>query len=366
MTAIVLARSAPLPPEVVDDVQALAAANAGDVDTGQTPASWVIGALAERGHLDLGINALLADPTAQLDLTDLTGLVDAIAQEDVASAFSFWAHRMVLDYLARGRRTPALDAELADLRRGQRLGSTAMATGVKALAGIDALPVQAVVAADRLRLDGVIPWASNLTPDATVVVAAGLPDGGAIAVAVRVDAPGVTRRAATGLLALDATASGTLRLDGVVISRDAVLADDLRAFAATFRPTFLVLQSAFALGLARRSLLEAGRLQGRPDLDVLRPQVEVLADVLARHTESRERIARDPGAAPLADILRLRLDVVDLAVAATRLEATLTGGRGYASASPTARRLREAAFFPIQSPSEGHLRWELSSLASTA
>ena len=147
MTAIVLARSAPLPPEVVDDVQALAAANAGDVDTGQTPASWVIGALAERGHLDLGINALLADPTAQLDLTDLTGLVDAIAQEDVASAFSFWAHRMVLDYLARGRRTPALDAELADLRRGQRLGSTAMATGVKALAGIDALPVQAVVAA---------------------------------------------------------------------------------------------------------------------------------------------------------------------------------------------------------------------------
>ena len=97
MTAIVLARSAPLPPEVVDDVQALAAANAGDVDTGQTPASWVIGALAERGHLDLGINALLADPTAQLDLTDLTGLVDAIAQEDVASAFSFWAHRMVLD-----------------------------------------------------------------------------------------------------------------------------------------------------------------------------------------------------------------------------------------------------------------------------
>ena len=71
-------------------------------------------------------------------------------------------------------------------------------------------------------------------------------------------------------------------------------------------------------------------------------------------------------AASIADILRLRLDVVDLAVAATRLEATLTGGRGYASASPTARRLREAAFLPIQSPSEGHLRWELSSLTSTA
>ncbi len=366
MTATALAPTPASGARDVEDIRSLAAATASEVDTGQVPASWVIGALAERGLLDLGIGAVLTDPDGAPDLTELVGLVDAIAQEDLASAFSFWAHRMVLDYLARGRRTPALDAELAELRRGRRLGSTAMATGVKALAGIDALPVRATLEGEAVRLDGVIPWASNLTPDATVIVAAGLADSDAIAVAVRVDALGVTCRAATGLLALDATASGTLRLDGVLVARDAVLADDLRAFAAGFRPTFLLLQSAFALGLARRALREAGRLQGRPDLDVLRPQTEALTQVLARHTASRDRIARAPQAAPLANLLRLRLEVVDLAVGATRLEATLAGGRGYASASSTARRLREAAFLPIQSPSEGHLRWELSSLTSTA
>jgi hypothetical protein len=48
------------------------------------------------------------------------------------------------------------------------------------------------------------------------------------------------------LLALDATASGTLRLDDVrVISRDAVLADRPDAPSRrAFRPGFLVLQSA--------------------------------------------------------------------------------------------------------------------------
>jgi hypothetical protein len=118
------------------------------------------------GCCDLGINALIADhPPAQLDLTDLTGLVDTIAQEDVATAFSLWAHRMVLDYLARPAQSLRWTPNWSDGRPGQRIGSTAMASGVKALAGIDALPVTAV-ARRRWTHDStaLIPWASNLTP----------------------------------------------------------------------------------------------------------------------------------------------------------------------------------------------------------
>jgi hypothetical protein len=39
--------------------------------------------------------------------------------------------------------------------------------------------------------------------------------------------------------------------------------------------------------------------------------------------------------------------------------AALTGGRGYLTASATNRRLREAAFLPVQSPSEVQLLREL-------
>ena len=45
---------------------------------------------------------------------------------------------------------------------------------------------------------------------------------------------------------------------------------------------------------------------------------------------------------------------------ATRIEATVRGGTGYLAASAVSRRLREAAFLPIQAPTEGQLRWELS------
>ncbi|SHW24248.1 membrane protein [Mycobacteroides abscessus subsp. abscessus] len=55
----------------------------------------------------------------------------------------------------------------------------------------------------------------------------------------------------------------------------------------------------------------------------------------------------------------MRLDAAGLAGAASRLEVTLSGGAGYAVGTAANRRFREAAFLPIQSPSEGQLRWEL-------
>ena len=63
---------------------------------------------------------------------------------------------------------------------------------------------------------------------------------------------------------------------------------------------------------------------------------------------------------PERELVRLRLDCARLATATTALEAKVVGGRGYVTTSPTARRLREAAFLPIQAPTEGQLRWELS------
>ena len=45
---------------------------------------------------------------------------------------------------------------------------------------------------------------------------------------------------------------------------------------------------------------------------------------------------------------------------ATHFELQVVGGAGYVTESPTARRLREASFLPVQSPIEGHLRYELA------
>ncbi|MDT7755470.1 MAG: hypothetical protein QOH27_1368, partial [Mycobacterium sp.] len=79
-----------------------------------------------------------------------------------------------------------------------------------------------------------------------------------------------------------------------------------------------------------------------------------------RPRERLDRWAAEPAHTPLSNLIELRLQAAGLAVDATRLEVTLTGGAGYALGSAANRRFRESAFLPIQSPSEGQLRWELS------
>ena len=274
--------------ELDAEIRSVVAANASAVDRAELPASWLLPELAQRGLLDSGAE----------DVANLAHLIDTIAQEDLATAFSVWAHRMVLEYLTRAERSPFIDEELAELRTGARVGSTAMASGVKALAGIEALPVTATRDGDGLRLDGVIPWASNLTANGTVVLPAGQVGAPPIAVALRLDTPGITRRDVPGLLALEATASGSLQLSGVRVDPAAVLSGDLGTLVRGFRPAFLILQSSFALGLARRAVAEAQTLDHRPDQLALRPQVQAITAALARHTATRTDSPRRPPRPP--------------------------------------------------------------------
>src|SRR5699024_6030641 len=56
------------------------------------------------------------------------------------------------------------------------------------------------------------------------------------------------------------------------------------------------------------------------------------------------------------ELVQVRLETALLVGRTTRLEQKTIGGRGYALASDTSRRAREAAFLPVQSPTEIHLR----------
>ncbi|GLY71125.1 acyl-CoA dehydrogenase family protein [Amycolatopsis taiwanensis] len=313
--------------------------------------------LGELGVLGLGAGADGGDP-----LGETIEVIAEVAGECLSSAFSLWAHRMVLEYLARGRAT-ALTATIEPaLHEGVLVGSTAMATALRDIAGIAPVPVVAEPVRGGLRLTGPIPWASNLFPGAVIVLPARLPDDRRAVVFVRLDDPGVETAAAPKLLALNGTGSSSVRLHGVEVPDEAVLSTDLPAFVAAFRPTFLLAQTAFCVGLAARSLTEAEqRIKGtNTELATdLAEQSALLDDLRARS----RTFAQDTRRHAVREFIRLRLDGARLAVAATRLEATVAGGGGYVAASGTSRRLREAAFLPIQSPTEGQLRWELRHFA---
>ncbi|HJE52496.1 MAG TPA: acyl-CoA/acyl-ACP dehydrogenase [Tessaracoccus flavescens] len=330
------------PASLLEDVAAAAA----DIDAAVT---------TPRGHLsELGAAGLL-----DLDVRGSAQLISELAGECMSTGFSVWAHRMVIEYLRRGLPTEPNLSLLTDVAAGRRVGSTAMASGLKWLAGIGDVTVTATPIGGGWALSGFIPWASNLFDDGVVVLPATTPDG---TIVVWVPAADLSVKPVTGLLALNATASGNIRLDDVIAPDEQLISDDLRSFASGFRPTFLVLQTAFCVGLIRRALAEAEASLDRAENSAFAPTVAELIELADEHRARWEVLVADLDR-PVAEYLRLRLDAALLAAEATRLESTLAGGRGYQATSGSSRRFREAAFLPVQSPSEGQLRWELSSLA---
>ncbi len=320
----------------------------------------------------LGELGLFAPGCPGRPVAEMVAVIEQVAQESLAAGFSAWAHRMALEYVARGPE-PVQARFRAALESGTAVGVTAMAAGLKYCAGLGEVPLVAEPVDGGLRVSGPIRWASNLFDGAVIVFCARSAHDDAVYVAATpIDAAGITVNDPPRLLALNGTASSSLEFRDVFVPSDAVITTDLRGFIRGVRPVFLLLQTAFCLGIAGTSLDESGRHLGglgegfAGEHDALAAELAAARERLYRFAEAatvpagrRADAAPSSGAVPDAELIRLRLDGSRLAMAATRLEVTLRGGAGYATASATNRRFREAAFLPVQSPSEGQLRWEL-------
>lgn len=297
------------------------------------------------------------------NLVQVAETIATVAWSDMSSAFSLWCHRMVLDYLACAAPGSWARCELLpQLLRVERFGSTALASAMAHHVAGTPLPISARRDGNQLRLSGRIFWASNLfVPDFAVITAAAGPDDARpLIVALPGDAPGLMVEPNPALLALQATGSSSLTLVDVPLEAEAIVTDDFSGFIGRVRSTFLLLQSSFCWGLAWRALSQVrGGLIGVnevfvSDLAELAGEATRLAGAIRRGARDRRRPL------PVPEALQIRLDCARLATAAVALEAKKMGGRGYVFTSPTARRLREAAFLPIQAPTEGQLRWEIA------
>lgn len=332
---------------------------AADVDRGGSDTRPGLRLLGSQGLLGLG-----APANRDGRLAAQARVVEEVAAACLSSALTLWAHRMCVEFLelAPGAAAAGL---LPALRTGDIIGSTAMAPALRDVGGFEEVPVRARADAGGLILDGPVRWASNLFPGAVVVLPVHLGGSGRAVVCLRTSDPGVRVNEAPGLLALGATASSSLTLAGVRVAEENVLSTDLRGFVSSFRPVLLLLQTALCAGLASESLRAAvPRATGYNA--AFAAELAALRD---RQAGIRERLfgfCSLPEEAGAADLLRLRLDAARTAGEAVSLEAVISGGAGYAVRCPVNRRLREAAFLPIQSPTEGQLRQELARYSAVA
>lgn len=350
-----------VPHELLNQVSEAATA----VDAGEAHPREVFPALAAAGLIDLGAPANTGG-----QLLRQAAVVEALAERSLSTAFALWGHRMSIEYLAAAGGDYA-EGLLAQLRTGEVPGVSGMASAFKTYAGAGSLDLTVDRAEDGgLTLSGRLPWASNLYPDAVVLSAAYGPaddldaagERKKLILAFQLSDEGVEVGRDLNLLALQGTASTSVKVEGVRLESQQILTEDFDEFMSRCRPTFAVLQSSFCLGLAAESFRQAR--SNLPGLnEVFLEDFEQLGDDLGVAKEQlADFAARVAGANPpeRRDVLALRLEAGRLAVALATLEVKTAGGKGFIADSSPNRRFREATFIPVQSPSEAQLRWELA------
>ncbi|GAB2497510.1 Acyl-CoA dehydrogenase [Corynebacterium atrinae] len=329
-------------------VLATIAEQAKGVDNNEISARYGIELLGQRDEILRG------------DLLERVRQLREIASVDLSVAFGLWAHTMVVTYLQTADTAYAREL-LPELLQGRRPGVTGMASAFKEAAGAGQIDLRAERTEGGYLLNGKLNWASNLADDAVIVTAGKTEDGERVLVVLDGDAPGVTLGQPFALLGLNATSSAWVSLDGVFVDDEQVLSTDFANFVAAVRPTFVVLQTSECLGVAEAAIEAAAqRLHGVNE--VLTDDVEEAASRIRTLVDKQEDLARRIDgceAVTKVELLELRLAAAEAAVAAANLEVRLAGGAGYAQSSPASRRFREAAFIPVQSPSETQLKWEL-------
>ncbi|WP_315557714.1 acyl-CoA dehydrogenase family protein, partial [Corynebacterium matruchotii] len=342
MTAIIEQATAPLvvDPSILETVSEKAKA----VDAGTEDARYILPVLAEVGLLDT-------------DLLTAARTVREISRRDLSVGFTIWAHLMTQTYLANANK-PAASAVEQSLRSGARPGITGMAAAFKEFAGCGEIELAATPVEGGYRVTGKLNWASNLYDDAVLVTAVRTDAGDRLLIFVEGGAEGLTFGKPFGLLGLNATASAWVSLENVFVPESQVLTHDFDAFILQVRPTFVVLQIAECIGVAEAAIAAASeRLFGvnATFADEVQDIAARVSDIIARQESIITRVGNSD-ISPV-ELLELRLDAAEVAVAAANVEVRVAGGAGYAKSSPASRRFREAAFIPVQSPSEAQLRW---------
>ena len=294
---------------------------------------------------------------------EVSDAIASVAYEDMASAFAAWCHRMVIEYVYQSESSNNnLKQLLSDLKQCSIFGSTAMGPGTaNFLTGTD-IPIEVEKENDEFTANGLIRWASNLTGKFVIVTAVNETSSDTTYI---VTIPGNSQALQinnfTKLLGLDQTFSTSINIRDLKIPNENIVTHDFPNFMRSIIVPFLILQSSFCKGLAARSLHESLNMISGPKIvfeDELQKNIvefnqlsEELEIEISNDLASDEEIRR---------LLGVRLNFALLASSSVNLEYKLCGGAAYSISSPVSRRLREAAFLPIQAPTEVQLRWILS------
>jgi alkylation response protein AidB-like acyl-CoA dehydrogenase len=337
-------------------------AAAPELDTASERAAELLPGLAQAGLFRIGVAVALGGSGG--DVTHAAAAIAEVSERSLAAGFVFWGHRTFIEYLLQSPNAELRAQLLPGLLEGRRAGATGLSNAMKFLSGLEGLQIKSARTDGLLRIDGQLPWVTNLAPSGFDVAAAADGDGNhpAFIVCLSSDDGGLQRSTDLDLMALRSTNTAAIKLDDVRVGADRIIHRNATEWLPKVRPAFLGLQCAMSIGVARRSLAET-RSALKSGRDILASPLEALStELLLIEAKLGADLSGLKFVEQPAELFRLRIRLSDIVAQAVQLELCSAGGKAYLSQPGEGfqRRLRESAFIPVVTPSLVQLKAALA------
>lgn len=299
----------------------------------------------------------------------IVAAIDAMASVGascLSTAFCMWCQDALVWYLDRSENPVPRANYLQAVATGGMLGGTALSNPMKALVGFEPLALKGRRVSGGYRVTGRLPFVSNIENGhlfAGIFVIEETETRYGMAVFKAGD-DDVSLAHNAHFIALEGTATNSVLIRNAFVPDDDLLSDDALRFVHRIRKGFVLLQAGMAIGVARgaaRLMQQDDPVRRYADHLPLGPDaIEARAAALSARAAAHVRLIEETDRASFLDVLRTRLDVTWLALEATQAAVLQFGARGYLIGAEAARRLREAQFVAIVTPSVKHITTELA------
>jgi alkylation response protein AidB-like acyl-CoA dehydrogenase len=291
-----------------------------------------------------------------------------VGETCLSTAFAAWCQDACGWYLFNSGNTALRDALLPEVAAGRQLGGTGLSNPMKAYAGIEAVRLTGERVDGGYVVNGVLPWVSNLG-DGHVFGAIFTVPGrdSAVMALLRCGQPGITIAQRTHFCALEGTRTVAVMVKQAFIPDSQILADPAEPYLIKVTPGFILLQAGMALGLLRGAInaMHAADASHGHINAFLPERPELFEDAAAELERGVATLAASPyenSPDYMRALLQARLAAAEWVLRAVNAAMLHAGTKGYLIDGAAQRRLREAYFIAIVTPSIKHLRKELGEI----
>lgn len=303
-----------------------------------------------------------------LGIAQVIRVMSQVSGECLSTGFLVWCQTACAWYLENTVNASLRERVLPLVASGRVLAGTGLSNPMKSCAGIEAVRLKAERVAGGYRINGTLPWVSNIGPGHVFACGAGVAgESGLLVSLVSCDAPGMTLNQNAHFVALEGSNTFACQFRDVFIADADVIAhpNESSGFISRIKAGFILSQMGMGLGLAKACLdmmVQSNKTLAHVNR-FLDDQAEDIEREIARAEDLTWTLAdavhaqRDD--ACLREVLELRIAGSELALRAASAAMLHLGAKGYLLRNPAQRRLREAYFVAIVTPAIKHLKKEL-------